>query len=106
MRPPRSVESSRRSHWHQEALLEKARREEVDVSTVHEEVCCPIRLESAYEDLWFQRVPMRDTFITHRAFCDALAHESARAQPPTHATISNSDQPVQQSFLIEEPVLH
>ncbi|KAI3737018.1 hypothetical protein L2E82_27011 [Cichorium intybus] len=48
----------------------------------------------------------RDSFITHRAFCDALAHESARAQPPTLATISNSDQPVQQSFPTEEPVLH
>ncbi|KAL7616299.1 hypothetical protein Lser_V15G00710 [Lactuca serriola] len=48
----------------------------------------------------------RDSFITHRAFCDALAHETARAQPQTLA-INNSDQPqlLQQSFPIMEAVL-
>lgn len=30
----------------------------------------------------------RDSFITHRAFCEALAHESGR-HPPTLSTISN-----------------
>nr|KYP66733.1 Zinc finger protein MAGPIE [Cajanus cajan] len=31
----------------------------------------------------------RDSFITHRAFCDALAEESARSQPPTAAKASS-----------------
>lgn len=44
----------------------------------------------------------RDSFITHRAFCDALAHESARAQPETP---SKSDKPLQQSFPTMEAVL-
>ncbi|KAI3684818.1 hypothetical protein L6452_34044 [Arctium lappa] len=38
----------------------------------------------------------RDSFITHRAFCEALTHESTRTQSKTLA-VSNSDQPLQQS---------
>lgn len=33
----------------------------------------------------------RDSFITHRAFCDALAQESARSQPPLTMTASSGD---------------
>ncbi|KAJ7966733.1 Protein indeterminate-domain like [Quillaja saponaria] len=33
----------------------------------------------------------RDSFITHRAFCDALAEESARTQPPRFGEISNGN---------------
>ncbi|KAK6115369.1 hypothetical protein DH2020_007638 [Rehmannia glutinosa] len=31
----------------------------------------------------------RDSFITHRAFCDALAQESARSQPPAPAALTS-----------------
>lgn len=33
----------------------------------------------------------RDSFITHRAFCDALAHESAKPQPATSVIVSGSE---------------
>ena len=39
MRPPRPIEGSRRPDWDQKALLEKARREEVEVRQVLQEVC-------------------------------------------------------------------
>lgn len=49
----------------------------------------------------------RDSFITHRAFCDALAEESARAQtnpapnPPTSKSKQNQNQNHQSELKIQ-----
>lgn len=59
LRAPQPDEGSRRPHRHQEALLPEARREEVEVRAVLQEVRRAIRLEGAHEDLWHQRVQMR-----------------------------------------------
>ena len=39
-------------------------------------------------------IPCRkDSFITHRAFCDALAEENAKAQPQTLAAVKPNSEP-------------
>lgn len=48
----------------------------------------------------------RDSFITHRAFCDALAQESARSQSQSqNIQISNSEQKVEDDVHIHAQVL-
>ena len=43
-------------HWDQEALLEEARREEMEVREVLEAVCGSVGLESSFQDLWYKGV--------------------------------------------------
>ena len=52
LRPPRPCKSTRRPHWHQKAFQQKARREEVEVWKVLQEIRSPIRLESSHQNLW------------------------------------------------------
>lgn len=58
VRPPPSVESSRRSHWNKEALLPETRREEVEVRKVLKKLRSEVRLEGPFQDLWYKRVQM------------------------------------------------
>ncbi|KAJ6792064.1 zinc finger protein NUTCRACKER-like [Iris pallida] len=88
-------------HGHQEALLQEARREEVEVRQVLQEVRGPGRLEGPLEDVRTREYrcdcgtvfSRRDSFITHRAFCDALAEETSKLSATSNinysATIGN-----------------
>jgi len=58
LRSPRPFKGPGGPNWHQEALLQKARREEVEMRQMLQEVCCSIRLESSLQDLWHKRVQM------------------------------------------------
>lgn len=50
--PPSPFKGSGGLNWDQEALLQEARREEVEVREVLKALCCAVRLESTFEDLW------------------------------------------------------
>ncbi|KAL5674349.1 hypothetical protein ACJX0J_018655, partial [Zea mays] len=63
VRAPRPGPRAGRPHGHQEALLPQARREEVEVRQVLQEVRRPLRLEGALQDLRHQGVQVR---LRHR----------------------------------------
>ena len=47
-----------RPNWDKEALLQKARWEEVEVREVLKALCCSVRLESTLKNMWHQRIQM------------------------------------------------
>ncbi|KAG6400821.1 hypothetical protein SASPL_137664 [Salvia splendens] len=104
--PPPPVPGAGRPHRNQEALLPETRREEVEVRKMLQDLRRSVRLESPLQNLRNSRVSMRlwnpllqlhmhsrptvcmkDSFITHRAFCDALAEESARLSAATNSIL-------------------
>ena len=58
MCPPPPFKSSGGPNWDKEALLQKARWEEVEVWEVLKALCCAVRLESTLKNMWHQRIQM------------------------------------------------
>nr|CAD1828435.1 unnamed protein product [Ananas comosus var. bracteatus] len=112
VRAPRGVAGARGPDGDQEALLPEARREEVEVRQVQQEVRGAVGLEGPLQDLRHQGVQVR---LWHRllqerqlhhsqAFCDALGQESnklnqpmmahSNLQGPAHVLLSAGNAPV------------